>query len=84
MKFLFYLIILSPIITLANPIEKSKYDPAIKEPVVPATKVHLEELQKSPNETPSQNQSEKFRGTLMGAEEYDEDIVRKKNKQDKK
>lgn len=84
MKFLIYLLIITPTIVLANPLEKGKYDPAVDEPVVPATRVPLEELQKSPNETPSQNQSEKFRGTLKGNQEYDEDITRKKNKQDKK
>ncbi len=84
MKLLIYLIILSPPIILANPMEKSKYDPAVDRPVVPATNVPIEELQKSPNETPSQNQSEKFRGTLKGKQEYDEDVTRKKKKQDKK
>lgn len=84
MKFILFLILLSPMTAFSNPMEKSKYDPAVDRPVAPATNVPIEELQTSPNETPSQNQSEKFRGTLKGKQMYDEDIKRKKNKQDKK
>jgi hypothetical protein len=84
MKVLICLLIIAPNILLANPLKKGKYDPAVDTPVVPATRVPLEELQKSPNKTPSQNQSEKFRGTLKGKQEYDEDITKKKNKQDKR
>lgn len=91
MKFLvsFLALLVSTVVLAENPKEKvtstfenPNNNPNIEEAQMPGTPVPVDELNTSPNPTPVNNESEKFRGTLSdGKYIQDAGLKSKKSKQ---
>lgn len=84
MKLIFSMaLLILPIIINANPIKRENLSPTVEEPLMPGTKVPIHELNTSPAPTPVENHSDKFRGTLKGTPEEQQEY-KNKSKKDKK